>query len=129
MTEYFAEIQNQSAKLASHRLEPGKRYVVGRSKTADLPVEGDPYISREHVEVCVESDQLVVSRRSLATNPIVFKGAPTSACVLKTGDEVTIGQSTLRFKTVVKETPPKPDLTMSVRKIDRKPSNSHALKS
>ncbi|MEK6549694.1 MAG: adenylate/guanylate cyclase domain-containing protein [Nitrospirota bacterium] len=130
MTEYFAEIQNQSAKLASHKLEPGKRYVVGRSKTADLPVEGDPYISREHVEVCVESDQLVVSRRSLATNPIVFKGTPTSACVLKAGDEVTIGQSTLRFKTVVKEAPlPKPDLTMSVRKIDRKPNNSHALKS
>lgn len=129
MTEYFVEIQNQSAKLASHKLEPGKRYVVGRSQTTDLRVEGDPYISREHVEVCVESDQLVVSRRSMATNPIVFKGTPTSACVLKTGDEVTIGQSTLRFKTVVQEAPPKPDLTMSIRKVDRKPSNSHALKS
>ena len=129
MTDYFAEIQNQSAKLATHKLEPGKRYVVGRSKTADLPVEGDPYISREHVEVCVEGDQLVVSRRSLATNPIVFKGTPTSACVLKAGDEVTIGQSTLRFKKVVQEAPPKPDLTMSIRRVERKPSNSHALKS
>ncbi|TAL12968.1 MAG: adenylate/guanylate cyclase domain-containing protein [Nitrospirae bacterium] len=129
MTDYFVEIQNQSAKLATHKLAPGKRYVVGRSKTADLPVEGDPYISREHVEVCVESDQLVVSRRSLATNPIVFKGAPTSACVLKAGDEVTIGQSILRFKKVVQEAPPKPDLTMSIRKVERTPSNSHALKS
>ena len=129
MTEYFVEIQNQSAKRASHKVEPGKRYVVGRSKTAELRVDGDPYISREHVEVCVEADQLVVSRRSLATNPIVFKGTPTSACVLKTGDEVTIGQSTLRFKTVAKEAPPKPDLTMSIRKVDRKPSNSLALKS
>jgi len=129
MTEYFVEIQNQSAKLASHKLEPGKRYVVGRSQTAELRVDGDPYISREHVEVCVESDQLVVSRRSMATNPIVFKGAPTSACVLKAGDEVTIGQSTLRFKRVVQEAPQKVDLTMSIRKVDRKPSNSHALKS
>lgn len=129
MTEYFVEIQNQSAKLATRKLEPGKRYVVGRSPTAELRVEGDPYISREHVEVCVESDQLVVSRRSMATNPITFKGAQTSACVLKTGDEVTIGQSTLRFKAVIKEAPPKPDLTMSVRKVDLKPSNSHALKS
>ncbi len=129
MTEYFVEIQNQSAKQVARKLEPGKRYVVGRSKTADLPVEGDPYISREHVEVCVESDQLVVSRRSMATNPIVFKGAQTSACVLKTGDEVTIGQSILRFKTVVQDAPPKPDLTMSVRKVDLKPSDSHALRS
>ena len=129
MTEYFVEIQNQSAKLATHKLVPGKRYVVGRRKTADLPVEGDPYISREHVEVCVESDQLVVSRRSMATNPIVFKGTPTSACVLKAGDEVTIGQSTLRFKTVVQEEPPKPDLTVSIRKAERMPSGRHALKS
>jgi adenylate cyclase len=129
MSDYFVEIQNQSAKLASHKLEPGKRYVIGRSQTANLRVEGDPYISREHVEVCVESDQLVVSRRSLATNPIVFKGAPTSACVLNTGDEVTIGQSTLRFKVVVHKPAAKPDLTMSIRKVDRKPSNSHALKS
>ena len=46
MTDYFVEIQNQSAKLATHKLEPGKRYVVGRSQTAALRVEGDPYISR-----------------------------------------------------------------------------------
>ncbi len=132
MTEYLVEIQNQSAKVATHKLEPGKRYVVGRSQTADLRVEGDPYISREHVEVCVEGDQLVISRRSLATNPIVFKGTPTSAGVLKTGDEVTIGQSTLRYRTVVHEPAPapmpKPDATVSIRKVDRKPSNSHALK-
>ncbi len=108
MTEYFVEIQNQSAKLANHKLEPGKRYVVGRSKTAELRVDGDPYISREHVEVCVESDQLVVSRRSMATNPIVFKGTPTSACVLKTGDEVTIGQSPSASRRLPRKRPRNP---------------------
>jgi len=129
MTDYFAEIQNQSATLASHKLEPGKRYVVGRGQTATVRVEGDPYISREHVEICVEADHLAVSRRSLTTNPIVFKGTPTASCMLKDGDEVTVGQSTLRFKMVVQAAPRKTDLTMSVRTIDRKPSNSHALKS
>jgi len=129
VAEYIVEIQNQSSTMAKHVLKPGEKHVIGRSQSADWRVEGDPYMSREHAEVCLEADQLVVSRRGKAINPIVFKGKPTSACILKSGDEVVLGQSTLRFRVVEQETPPKPDMTVSVRRIDRKPVNSHVLKS
>ncbi len=127
MTQHIIEIQNQSATKASHTLELGKRYVIGRGQTADLKIEGDPYLSREHAELCLEGDQLVVSRKGKATNPIVFKGKQTSACILKPGDEVVLGQTTLRYRTVVPE-PPKTEMTVSVRLTTRKPVDSHVLK-
>lgn len=129
MTEYLVEIQNQSSTMAKHVLKAGEKHVIGRGQTADWRVEGDPYMSREHAEVCLEADQLVVSRRGKAINPIVFKGKPTSACILKPGDEVVLGQSTLRFRVIEKQASPPPDSTVSIRRVDRKPVNSLSLKS
>ena len=48
--------ERQRAQLA-----PGRAYVLGRDKGADISIAWDPYISRRHVELTVKGHRLRVS--------------------------------------------------------------------
>jgi adenylate cyclase len=128
MAEYVVEIRTQGAPLGTYTLKAGERHVVGRGMKADWRVEADPYMSREHAEVYVEKGQLVVSQKSMASNPITFKGQETSGCVLKPGEEVVLGNSTLQFR-VMEEPSSLNEKTLVIQTMVRKPVDSHVMKS
>lgn len=46
---------------------------VGRAPACDISIPHDPYVSRKQATLQLQSDHLVVSRLTEATNPVFFK--------------------------------------------------------
>ncbi len=70
---------------------------LGRGKDADGRVEGDPYMSRLHVEVVLEGDALRVRRLPNASNSVFHDGAEKDAFKLAPGESFVIGATRFRF--------------------------------
>ena len=69
--------------------------VIGRGAEADLRL-ADPGVSRRHAEIRVGAGEAVVSDLG-STNGTLVNGRSVTEAVLRTGDEITIGETTLRY--------------------------------
>jgi hypothetical protein len=70
----------------------------GRGAENDVVLEGDPYASSKHSAVLVRNGERVV-RDLGSTNGTFVGGAPLAGeHVLRTGDEVRIGETELRYE-------------------------------
>lgn len=78
--------------------EPARRYVVGRSNEADLPME-DAATARRHVEIGRKGDGLVVVDLGSTTGALL-DGQPLGAreVVWRAGQELVVGQNVLGFE-------------------------------
>src|SRR5262249_1454636 len=61
-------------------LEPGRAYVLGRDREADVPVAWDPHISRRHVELTVAGGKLAVRKLEAASTPLFVAGREVETC-------------------------------------------------
>jgi hypothetical protein len=110
--------QATSARLSSGEVPLGPRLVVlsspvyppgtlvrldadvafGRAAENDVVLEGDPYASSKHSAVLVRNGERVV-RDLGSTNGTFVGGAPLAGeHVLRTGDELRIGETELRYE-------------------------------
>ncbi|MBI2374675.1 MAG: PrsW family intramembrane metalloprotease [Deltaproteobacteria bacterium] len=71
--------------------------IIGRSAQAALRLTGDPRVSRAHAELVPAGESWMIRNKShLGT---LLNGAPVAGTqMLKVGDEIRIGQTTLRFE-------------------------------
>ena len=72
-------------------------YVVGREPGEDVPhpiaVEGDKHLSRQHFELKVEPDKVLVRRSERGRNPLFFKGDQLDEFTLKPGQVFFTGKT------------------------------------
>ena len=78
--------------------DAARRYVIGRNKEADLPME-DPATARRHVEIGRKGDGLVVQDLGSTTGALL-DGHPLGAreVAWRAGQELTVGQNVLGFE-------------------------------
>jgi GGDEF domain-containing protein len=76
---------------AVHKIS-GARAVVGRAPTAQIRVVDDG-ISREHAEIVVEGERVIV-RDLASTNGTFVNGARTTSSEVRAGDQVSVGGAT-----------------------------------
>lgn len=81
-------------------LAVGKRYTIGRTSEADVPVQEDHFLSRLHAEVDLNDGRLKVRKVAGAANPIGFQGKERDEFTLEPGQWFVIGKT--RF-TLVQE--------------------------
>ncbi|QDU81304.1 Adenylate cyclase 1 [Polystyrenella longa] len=74
-------------------LIPGESYVIGRDIAADIVIDWDPAISRQHVCIDVSTDHIQIERHTSATNPIYYEGRDTAHCQLSSGGIFVIGST------------------------------------
>ena len=80
---------------------PGRRIVVGRAATSDVPIY-DPTISRRHAEVALANGGVQVKDLG-SSNGTFVNGARVTETVAGSGDVVTFGKVAFRVREV---TPP-----------------------
>jgi class 3 adenylate cyclase len=78
-------------------LREGAVLRLGRGADADGRVDGDPYMSRLHVEVVLEGDGLRVRRLPNATNAVFHGGVEKEELRLELGDSFVVGATRFRF--------------------------------
>ena len=74
----------------------GSRFVIGRSRDADLTLD-DPNVSRRHAELRREEGSWVVADLA-STNGVKVNGRRVAEHRLTPGDEITLGLETLHFE-------------------------------
>ena len=74
----------------------GSRFVIGRSRDADLTLD-DPNVSRRHAELRREDGSWVVADLA-STNGVKVNGRRVAEHRLTPGDEITLGLETLHFE-------------------------------
>src|SRR6185436_13260285 len=80
---------------------PGRRIVVGRAATSDVPIY-DPTISRRHAEVALANGGVQIKDLG-SSNGTFVNGARVTDTVANAGDVVTFGKVAFRVSEV---TPP-----------------------
>lgn len=80
------------------RLLPGEHYVLGRDHDGILVVPWDQQISRRHVQVVLENDQLQVEVLPGARNPVYFADQVVEKCTLSPGEHFVIGQTCFQLE-------------------------------
>lgn len=74
----------------------GRRMTLGRHPESDVVLD-DPRVSREHAEIVLISDELVVVDRG-STNGTAVNGNLVRQHVLRHGDEIRVGGALLQFE-------------------------------
>ncbi|ODA27940.1 adenylate/guanylate cyclase domain-containing protein [Planctopirus hydrillae] len=69
---------------------------VGRAPECDISIPHDPYVSRKQATLQLQSDHLVVSRLTEATNPVFFQGKEIDVCRVEIGQSVVVGSTILQ---------------------------------
>ncbi|WP_013628864.1 adenylate/guanylate cyclase domain-containing protein [Rubinisphaera brasiliensis] len=72
-------------------------WILGRSSSADITIEWDPYLSRQHLHIVCRDQTVTVERLDRSKNRVLFCGEPVERCTLSSGDEILAGSSLLRF--------------------------------
>lgn len=77
--------------------DPGRRYVLGRAREVDLPLD-DPEAAFRHVEVGLKGEHLLV--RDLGSKVAQLEGAPLGATDMtwRAGQTLTIGRNVVVFE-------------------------------
>ncbi len=84
----------ESAQRWRKPLEAGTRYQIGRDPLSELSIPWDTQISRQHVQVDVHQDHLLLSRNESARNPLFFAGEAVGTCRVEVGQHFVIGSTT-----------------------------------
>jgi pSer/pThr/pTyr-binding forkhead associated (FHA) protein len=74
----------------------GSRFVIGRSRDADLMLD-DPNVSRRHAELRRQEGAWVVADLA-STNGVKVNGRRVAEQALNPGDEITVGLEKLHFE-------------------------------
>jgi pSer/pThr/pTyr-binding forkhead associated (FHA) protein len=74
----------------------GSRFVIGRSRDADLMLD-DPNVSRRHAELRKQEGAWVVADLA-STNGVKVNGRRVAEQRLNPGDEITVGLEKLHFE-------------------------------
>ena len=75
------------------QLAPGRAYVLGRDRAADISVPWDPHISRRHVELTVSGRRLRARTIGSAASPLFVAGQQVDSCELSRGEHFVLGQT------------------------------------
>lgn len=78
------------------------RWILGRRRDADIPLEYDPYVSAENSLIRRDGSALVLSDLAESRNGTIVNGArlgPEEPRRLRAGDIIQVGDSTLIFRT------------------------------
>lgn len=78
-------------------LDSQREWIVGRSSSADICIEWDPFLSRQHVRIGWEEGIIHLARLDHSKNRILLHGKPVDCCDLVSGEEVQIGSTLFRF--------------------------------
>ncbi|HUQ69369.1 MAG TPA: adenylate/guanylate cyclase domain-containing protein [Planctomycetaceae bacterium] len=78
-------------------LQPGRRYVIGRTAAADLVVTWDHRVSRRHAEIVLQDGALAVQRLPEARNPVLFEGRAVNECRVLPGRQFVLGTTVFRL--------------------------------
>ncbi len=96
-------------------LSPGRTYSIGRAKESDILLN-DRRVSRKHAFISANDDNFTLidgfvenGQLNRSVNHVFINGNMHLECVLADGDVMTIGESTLEFKTVADVVEPIPD--------------------
>ncbi|MFA5137803.1 MAG: adenylate/guanylate cyclase domain-containing protein [Elusimicrobiota bacterium] len=90
-------VERREGGRSSLALAPGRAATLGRSKESDCVVEGEPFLSRKHAELLLESGRLKVRRLPEAGNPVFYGGEERDSFSLAPGDFFVIGKTRFRF--------------------------------
>lgn len=91
MTDLIAQGEEAQQRWR-RRLPRGDRVIIGRA-TGAWAVPWDPRISRRHVELSFDGQQLKVVRLPTARNPVYFRGQEAAQCHVAPGDHFVIGHT------------------------------------
>jgi serine/threonine protein kinase len=97
MIELIASSSDADKKL-QYSLENGKSITLGRAPRDGLSIPWDSMISREHAELLVNEDEVVVRRIHAARNPIHFRGKENAKFTISIGQDFVIGKTTFRLR-------------------------------
>ncbi|HTN05007.1 MAG TPA: FHA domain-containing protein [Planctomycetaceae bacterium] len=97
-----------------NRLHPGRTMVIGRGADADWPVPWDNQISRRHVELRQELDEVYVSRLIGSRNPLFVSGAEVETARLRVGQHLVLGETVITFAKAESEAAAQPQATVEV---------------
>ena len=78
-------------------LREGVSVVLGRGANADLVVDWDPAVSRQHVEISADGTTASVSRLPDARNPVFVNGKEADSFHLTCEDSFVIGNTSFRL--------------------------------
>lgn len=84
-----------------HGLDKGARWVVGRSATADVVVDHDPYVSLEHAEVQARGKDLIVHDLPSNRNGTWLNWRPLprgGSAPLRNGDVIRLGRTLILYQ-------------------------------
>jgi len=70
---------------------------LGRATDAELHIDWEPVLSRRHVELAVDGDQVRVRQLEQSRNPVFHQGQAESGFVLREDDAFTIGSTIFRL--------------------------------
>lgn len=90
----------------SRALPAGVPIRLGRAPRQGWQVPWDLYISREHADVCLEGDRLLVRCTDEATNPAYYNGEALREFHADIGESFRIGKTTFRLTRVEFQSPP-----------------------
>ena len=93
MLELVATSQ-QLKKQRRRSIKNGETILVGRSPKEGWAVPWDSKISREHVELLIKEDKVVVRRLDDARNEVHFNGQPSKRFTMALGEKFRIGATT-----------------------------------
>ncbi len=78
------KVRRNQESFAELQLEPGKTYIIGRRENADVVLQSDPGISRQHISIEFVDNAWVVKGLSPHI-PISFEGKTHNTLTLKEG--------------------------------------------
>ena len=88
-------------KQAVHLLDE-PHVVIGRGRSAHIPLDGNPIVSRQHAVIREEGGEHVLEDLGGANGTFLNDGQVRQAR-LRTGDRITIGKHTLRYEAATPE--------------------------
>ncbi len=91
------EIQHGDEIATRIGLADDKPLVIGRGTDADIPVRGDGFISRRHVEIRVIAGRLSIRRLPGTGNPVISGGQPRDEFSIAHSERFAIGQTQFVF--------------------------------
>lgn len=93
----FLEVSRTGVILLRRALPSERPVVIGRGESADWRVDGEPYLSRRHVEATLTAGGLTVRRLPEASNLVMQGGVPRDEFVMADGDRFVIGKTIFRL--------------------------------
>ncbi|MCA9270029.1 MAG: adenylate/guanylate cyclase domain-containing protein [Planctomycetales bacterium] len=107
----------EASQTFSRALPAGATIRLGRAPRQGWATPWDPYISREHADIRLDGNRLLVRCADGATNPLYFNGQAVRELTAGVGDSFRIGKTTFTLEQIDFQSPPEESIVE--RTIDR----------